>query len=215
MTSTNPKHKPLHRTRNIRNAVHNAKQFPQLADYVFNPAHARATVYDPEDPKWSHTSGLGVVAPYSMPPQPTMQQFYTARTTSLNPRPFRSEEARLAQRELWKTAGFVPFVRNGTNQFKKMMKLGLDPRIPPSEEEVRRRAENEARVQEFRDKMTVETIMENSGGGKWRRDGPFPGWTQSLPNQSEVKVVADKKETEKAGAKQKAEAEAKVAADQE
>ncbi|KAJ4424077.1 hypothetical protein N0V82_001324 [Gnomoniopsis sp. IMI 355080] len=195
MTSNNPRNKPLHRVRNIRNAAHNAKQFPQLAESLFDPAHTRATVYDPFDPQWRKmlAGDGGIVAPVSLPPQPTMQQFYNSHTGSLNPRPFADQADRDAYIEDAKTAGFVPFIRNGTNQFKAMMQLGLDPRLPPTEEEVRRREENEARVQVFRDKMTLDTIMENSGGGKWRKQGAFPGWTETLPVQKEVKARAVKK----------------------
>lgn len=86
------------------------------------------------------------------------------------------------------------------------MKLGIDPRIPPTQDELRRRAENDAKVQAFRDKMTLETIIENSGGGKWRNEGPFPGWDES---QKEVKAHLAKQD-ELAKAKKKAKAKAKA-----
>lgn len=204
MTSNNPKHKPLHRIRNIRNAQRHAKQFPQLAEYLFDPVHVRTTICDSYDPIWNNGGDGGIVAPNGMSPQPTMQQFYNAGTASLNPLPFASQQDRDAHNENAQTAGFVPLIKNGNNQFKAMMQLGLDPRIPPTEEELRRRAENEARVQVFRDKMTIDTIIENSGGGKWRMQGPFPGWTMNLTNPRAVKPLADKKLVEQAEAEQKA-----------
>ncbi|KAJ4385611.1 hypothetical protein N0V93_010040 [Gnomoniopsis smithogilvyi] len=210
MTSNNPRHKPLHHVRTIRNASRNAKQFPQLAEHLFNPSHARATFYDPLDPKWDNDGEGGIVAPIGMPPQPTMQQFYSAPTAGLYPRPFASQQDLTAHNENAKTAGFVPFIKNGTNQFKAMMQLGLDPRLPPTEEELRRREEDEVRIQVFRDRMTVETIIENSGGGKWRKQGPFPGWNENLSNQGVVKALTDKKVRQSAGAKQKAERRAKA-----
>lgn len=213
MTSNNPKHKPLHRIRNIRNAERNAHRFPLLADDVFNPVHAKATYYEPRDPHWQETGEGGVVGPIGMPPQPNMVQFYHAQDNNLNPRPFANNNDRLRHKLQSKTAGFIPFIKNGTNQFDAMMKLGIDPRIPPTQEELVRRAENEAKVQVFRDKMTLETIIENSGGGKWRNEGPFPGWDES---QRELKAhLAKQDELAKAKAKAKAETKQKAEAEAE
>lgn len=204
MTSCNPKHKPLHRIRNIRNAERNASRFPLLADDLFNPAHARATSYDMRDPAWCGIGEGGIVAPVGMPPQPNMQQFYTANNNNLNPLNIVNQADRIRHNIQSKTAGFIPFIKNGTNQLDAMLKLGIDPRIPPTQEELLRRAENEAKVQAFREKMTMETIVENSGGGKWRNQGTFPVWDQS---QREIKAAhAKQKEQAKAKAKEKAEA---------
>lgn len=85
----------------------------------------------------------------------------------------------------------MPFVKNGNDQLKRMLAAGLDPRQAPAEAEVRRRAEEEARVQGFRDRMTVGMVVENSGGREGRERGGFPGWEEDLVMvQKEGKAVA-------------------------
>ncbi|CAN8101958.1 unnamed protein product [Discula destructiva] len=186
MSTTNPKHKPLHRLRMIRNAERAAERFPQLALALFTPIDAiNRRCGGMLDPLWlSDCGGLRSVAPRFLPPQPTMTQFYQMRTGDLHPVPFDSLDAQIAYHAQNPQPGFVSVVRSGPNQYKRMLKAGLDAREPPTREELQRRAEHEAKVQQFRDEITVQTIMDESHAaieGKNKKGAePFPMWKEMV-----------------------------------
>lgn len=199
--SYNPRTTPLHRYQQLRNADRARWHYPQLAAPLFTPTHLaqqqqqqqptpRAGVAPPPISHAYHpydgtddgaaSGGLRTAQPPHHAPQPTMTQFWQRATGDLAPLDFATPRDEAVYHARHAHPGFVAKVRGGENQLARMVHAGLDPRVAPPPEELRRRADLERRVQRCRDEIDMQVICDQSRGGvegrKREETAPFPGW---------------------------------------